>query len=246
MIVNKTKLGFGIINHESHGLLAGKIAWQISSKYRPQLFFETLIAVTEHDDRQLNFNEKQYLSENGIPLDFNEASTNVNAILKRMKRVVREAKNKSGWVRLLVSYHLEFLYTNLINESKKVKTFFTDEEQARIPILALYNSTDKKAREAYQVLKFSDRLSLILCQDETPSAGRSLEINTSIDDKTFYISRSDNDELIIKPWIFESKSFQLCIEEKLLETTHFKSSKEFENELNSITPTLKTWIISNE
>jgi len=184
MIVTKSKEGFHIINHAAHGLLAGKIATHIKHNLMPKQWFETIIAITEHDDRQLNFDEKNYLSDIGIPLDFTEESSTNIQVLKRMQRVINSVKSKSSWTRLLVSYHLQFLYGKLRSQSKKVDSFLLEERKMRSKILSDYKIDNKKGKAYYEILRFCDRLSLILCKNEVPTRGRKLEINTSIEGHT--------------------------------------------------------------
>lgn len=243
MIVNKSIVGIHIIFHEAHGLLAGKIANEIAVHYRPMHWFETLIAVCEHDDRQLNFDEKNYLSDIGVPLDFTEEKSSVHDVLIRMQRILKSATNKSLWVKLLISYHLEFIYGHLEKNSKRISALFKAEEISRKTILDVFNISDKKARTYYEFLRFCDRLSLILCNDETPEDGRLLEINTSIDGKTYFIKKNENDELIISPWIFTASEFELSIEERVLKVTQFVSSHQFETALMHTIPNFKKWTI---
>lgn len=243
MIVRKSVHGLHIILHSAHGLLAGKIASQIKHNLRSINWLETVISICEHDDRQLNFKEKDYLSKLGVPLDFTENSDSTAEIVKRMERVIRLAKNKSSWIRLMISYHLEFLYSDLKTKSKKIDFFLKNEENERKLIHNLYNISDIKGREIYQILLFSDRLSLILCKDETPSVGRFLEINKTINNKHYVIERREDDKLTVNPWIFEKDEFELQIEERLIEQVTFKSSKEFEKILMNTSPTLLSWTL---
>lgn len=243
MIVNITKDGLHIIYHAAHGLLAGKIANFILEKYRPSPWFETLVAVTEHDDRQLNFSEKNYLSDLGMPTDFTEENETVNQVIKRMRRVINHTNSKSSWSRLLVSYHLEFLYGELRHKSKRINVFFSKEEAQRSNILQLYSSTEAQAKRDYQFLRFCDRLSLILCKDETPDLGRTIEINTSINNIKFLIKKAEEEQLTIEPWIFNENSFELSVEERYIKTTHFQSSTDFEQTLMHTKPTLKKWLL---
>ena len=85
MIVRKSKYGLHILFHEAHGLLAAKIANEIKHDLRPIHWFDTLISICEHDDQQLNLDEKNYLSELGVPLDFTEDTGTVDEILKRIE-----------------------------------------------------------------------------------------------------------------------------------------------------------------
>lgn len=244
MIVRKSKFGLHIILHEAHGLLAGKIANEIQHDLRPINWFETLISICEHDDRQLNFDEKDYLSKLGVPLDFTEDSGTATEVLKRMQRVVLMAIRKSSWVRLIISYHLEFLYSDLKSHSKKIDSFLKNEEKERSLVLKNYGISETIGNQVYQFLIFCDRLSLILCKDETPTEGRSLEINKSIENERYMIKRGKEDKLIISPWIFEKDEFEVTVEERLLEQTTFKSSKEFEEKLMNTTPSIISWRIA--
>ncbi|AFL82546.1 hypothetical protein Aeqsu_3111 [Aequorivita sublithincola DSM 14238] len=241
MIVNKSIKGLHIIFHQAHGLLAGKIANEIKEEFRPPHWFETLIAVCEHDDRQLNFKEKDYLSEIGVPLDFTEDKSTVKEVLERMEKIISSANNKSRWIRLLISYHLEFIYSDYKNSSKQIAQFFENEEIERKIILKVYKFSDVKARAYYEFLRFCDRLSLILCNDEAPDCERLLEINTSIKEETYFIKKSEDDTLVISPWIFTSAKFELSVEERILKQTQFSSAKEFESILMATPPSLKKW-----
>lgn len=243
MIVNKSVIGLHIISHEAHGLLAGKIANEIAHNYRPINWFETLIAVCEHDDRQLNFKEKNYLSDIGVPLDFTEERSSVHDVMIRMARILKSAENKSQWVRLLISYHLEFIYSHLTDKSKRITSYFKEEEQARKLILKDFEISDQTGRTYYEFLRFCDRLSLILCKDEAPEAQRLLEINTSINGETFFIKKSKHGELMITPWIFTSNQFELSVEQRILRETQFTSSSQFEDTLMTTTPQLKKWTL---
>lgn len=241
MIVNQTHDGFRIIFHAAHGLLAGKIANALLPSFRPEPWFETLVAITDHDDRQLNFEEKNYLSVLGVPIDFIDEKQNIYEILKRIKRITREAKNKSSWTRLMISFHIEFLYGALAETSSYLKQFFIEDANERTVILKLYNLSIEQARANYEVLRFCDRLSLILCKDETPALGRLLEINHSIKDKTYFVKQNKEGHITIEPWVFQTNVIELCVEERYLEVAQFKSQKDFETQLMQESPSLKCW-----
>lgn len=243
MIVRKSKYGLHIILHEAHGLLAAKIANQIKHDKRPINWFDTLISICEHDDHQLNFTEKDYLSKLGVPLDFTEDTGTTAEVLKRMQRVISQSNNKSSWVRMMISYHLEFLYSDLQTTSKKIESFMSTEEKEREIVLNNYGISDTKGRKIYQYLLFCDRLSLILCKDETPTLGRSLEINKTIDNECYMIKRGEDNKLIVTPWIFENDEFEIGIEERLIEKTSFESSKQFEKELMKTLPSIIFWTL---
>nr|MBI1229778.1 DUF3891 family protein [Cytophagales bacterium] len=241
MIVRKTHQGLHIIFQASHGLLAGKIAEHVKIKYRPFLWLDTLVAIVEHDDQQLDFKENNYLSDLGIPLDFTEDSKSVLKSIKRAKRVFDHAKSKSSWTALLVSFHLDFLYGSLGEESIKAKQFLEAQRAFRKETITHFGIDEDKATSYYEILKFCDRCSLILCKEEVPDAERKLEINTSIDGKTFFIYRRKNGNLSVTPWCFEADTFELSIEETILEQTKYKNQQELKDVIEATPRTSVTW-----
>ena len=74
MIVTQTDTGWQIINQQAHGLLAVQIAlhWQVDK--RPVHWVETLIALTEHDDGQDNWEGRNHLTTAGAPLHFPDSA----------------------------------------------------------------------------------------------------------------------------------------------------------------------------
>ena len=244
MIVNRNQHGVTIIYHAAHGLLAGKIANRLRQDLRFEPWFDFLIAVSEHDDRQLDFNEKSYLSDSGIPINFSEEKKYVVDIMRRMQRVITTANGKSSFVRIMISSHLEFLYGSFRSKSKRIKDFLNREKSVRERTLTIYNMNSASLSHAYQFLRFCDRLSLILSMGKAPNNGRTLEINTSINNEAYFIKRTSKTKLNIKPWPFNTNEFTLSIEARVLEKACFDSEAQFQNEIQNKSPILKSWIIS--
>jgi len=122
---------------------------------------------------------------------------------------------------------------------------FMNEISMEIQELMKVNSlSDREVHDLYQVMVFADRCSLILCQNGVPAKNRELEINTSIQNNKYVISRNENDEIFIEPWIFEQDSFELSCEYKMLEKASFSGNKEFENCLRNTPSNLRHWKIS--
>ncbi|MFS4446532.1 DUF3891 family protein [Maribacter sp. 2307UL18-2] len=241
MIIRKSEKGLHIVYQASHGLLAGKIAQELKKEYRPKLWLDTLVAVVEHDDHQLDFDEKNYLSDLGMPLDFTEDTVSTTKVLKRAKRVIGQAKSKSLWMALLVSFHLEFLYGHLREESQGAKTFLDDQTKFRNDTMSHLGMGKKEAENAYELLRFCDRCSLILCKDEIPDSGRKIEINTSIENKTYFLLRKENACLTVEPWCFETNEFEVSIEETIIEQTKFKNQEEFKKVLEATERSRLIW-----
>lgn len=239
MIVKNTNIGWSIIQQSTHGLLAGKIANHLDFRFRHNLWSETLTAITEHDDEQLNFNEKNYLNEVGVPLNFTENKVSDQKVLERAQRIYDTSLTKSKWTALMVYLHLDFLYGEM--EYGPMQAFLKKHHTIKRVTYKLYGQDKNAAEESYQILRFCDRLSLILCQDEIPSSERDLEINTSIENKTYRISKQDTGEIMVVPWCFQEDSFELSIEECILQQALFADNQELEGALEKAEVKLKTW-----
>lgn len=244
MIVNQLNEGWEIFSHSSHGLLAGKIANEIQDKYKNENWVATLAAIIEHDDRQLNFDEKTYLTKIGAPRDFLLEDRNVHEIVKRSKRLINQAEEKSTWIAMLIIHHIRFIYEEMAHEKRTIANFLNELEK----IENQYRKDQKLSKEQvdaiYQVMVFADRCSLILCQNALPGKNRALEINTSIDNKQYFIKLKESSEITVNPWIFKRQSFTLNADYKLLKQNSFANNKEFEEALNESPVKLKSWSFS--
>lgn len=233
MIVRKSKDGYHIIYQAAHGLLAGKIALQLKKELHPSRWLETVIAVIEHDDQQLNFDEKKYVSDEGIPIDFQEQEQTVKQTLERSQRVFYQAKSKSLWTAMLVSFHLDFLYGELAREYKTANRFFTKQQKFRTSMFSHFNITKKEAVNHYQLLLFCDRLSLILCRNKLPDESRKLEINQSIGEERYFIYQTGEQSFCVEPWCFKETSFNLSVEESFIKRSDFKDQNSFRQQLSN-------------
>lgn len=241
MIVNTTNRGWEIISQYAHGLLAGRIAAQLHPKYRPKQWVETLTAIIEHDDKQIDLDSQSCLSEAGVPLDFTLSKPGPQSeVVERAKGLMELAMNKSRWIALFISCHLDFLYDRGA-VGKEMESFLKKQETFRKQALKVFGITEKQLTEYYQIVRFCDRLSLILCKNEVPAQGRKLEINTSISNETFFIRRDEKERLVIDPWCFKEKEFELSVEKRHLEQPTFPSAKALKKALDETDVTLKAF-----
>ncbi|MEO2062143.1 MAG: DUF3891 family protein [Christiangramia sp.] len=244
MIVNQVNEGWEIFSHSSHGLLAGKIANEIEDQYKCNNWAATLTAIIEHDDRQLHFSEKNYLTDLGTPRDFLLEKRKVGEITERSNRLLRQAEDKSIWVAMLIIHHLQFIYKDVAKEKKTLATYLDTLESKKRTYMKCYGLTQTDVQKMYQLMVFADRCSLILCQNAIPAMQRSLEINHSINNKTYWIREKENGTVQIDPWIFKNEQFSVTAEYKLLAQPSFGSNKEFESLLNKSDVKIREWVIA--
>jgi len=242
MIIKHCKEGWEIVSHYAHGLLAGKIAQHLRTKLRPQFWTDTLTAIIEHDDHLLDFEEKEYISDTGMPLDFTMSGGTDKETLEHARRVYDNSLQKSQLVALLVGRHLAYLYESLANEFAPMKEFLKEIDGHRKRQRSLYDMSKKNEDDSYDLVLFCDRLSLILCQEEIPDTGRMLEINSTIDGKKYFIQQTEKG-LNIEPWIFKKNRFQIEHEYRIITEPFFKSNMELRDALETANIGLRRYII---
>ena len=120
-----------------------------------------------------------------------------------------------------------------------MEAFLQGGKKFRREKVKVFGITEQQLNEYYQIMKFCDRLSLILCKDQVPENGRKLEINNSINDETYYVSKNVEDRLIIEPWCFKDASFDLSVETRYVKQATFSSGAALKKALNKTEATLK-------
>jgi len=241
MIVNTDANGFEVIYHSTHGLLAGKIANYIADEFFGHKKFETIIAITSHDDLQPSIEDGGHISENGMLKNFTENSQPIVAVVDRCKNIMLEAHRRSPYIEVLVSMHLDFLYTDLAKSSKMMSSFLSEQKTLREDLIKLHSISKSDFEKGYQVLLFCDRLSLILSQNQIPFEGREVEINKSIDGKKYFVREDEQGNLTVRPWIFNCEQFEVSIPVRRLKKTTFKNTSEFKDALRQCKINDKVW-----
>ena len=239
MIVIHLNEGWKVISQYTHGLLAGKLAVRLKPELKPKYWIDTLTGIIEHDDQQLDFDEEDYLTEIGTPQDFAMGAQSKKESLEHAERVYANSIQKSQMIALMVGRHLENLYSDLAKDLKGMREFLNNVKKRRKNQRSLYGISKSDEDAAYAVLLFCDRLSLILCRDQVPEVGREVEINSTIDDQTYYLKRVD-DKISIRPWPFDEKSFEVEFEYQILAQSQFDGNSDLRKSMSQSDVELET------
>jgi hypothetical protein len=237
MIVNNTLDGWEVIYQRAHGLLAAEIGQHWKSEERPEKWIETLIAISDHDDSQQYWHEKHHLTKQGTPEDFQLQPPD----LIQAKRVVEASKFKSAWISLLISTHVGNLYDNLESKNKEIKDFLHEQTLIRKKLLKELKHQKIELEEAYRLLYWCDRISLILCKNQVPPDEKSLEIAEGPNGVIYYILQRKDGTLEVSPWPFVIQSFKVEIETRQITTVVFKDDEALHKTLEATPITSKTW-----
>lgn len=243
MIVKHCEAGWEIVSHYAHGLLSGKIASQLKEEWMPEHWVDVLTGIIEHDDHLLDFEEQDYLTENGTPRDFMMEGGSNAETLEHARRVFSNAMQKSQMIALLTGRHLAFLYEALADEYAPMDEFLQHVDGLRKGQRKIYGLNKKGENHLYDLMLFSDRCSLILCQDNIPAVGRQVEINKTIDNQRYFLKRTDKGSLTVEPWPFQKETFQLDFEFRVLEGPTFKDNIELKEALEGATIKMRSYIL---
>lgn len=228
MIVKSHEKGWKIITQRSHGLLAAMIAYQYKIDLPNEIIVPTLIAIAEHDDGAAETLEDKNLTEMGAPRDFTVGGEPKKTSVKQKQSVMEIATSKSQLNALLTSMHINFIFQDFDkNQDKSLHTFLKDQAKNRTEILKHLNIDKKYADRLYRFVEWCDAFSLLICMDQIQPEGRKMEISESSDgdmNQTYYKSE---DMISVDPWVFNSDSFKVFYEYKIIEQLKFASIEEF-------------------
>lgn len=219
MIVTYGDEGWRVVTQRAHGMLAAQLAMQWKVKDRPARWVETLLAIAEHDDAEVELDGENLLTEQGGPLNFNMKVFD----LAHCEKLAALSITKSRYIALLTSMHMNFLYkheaaaASFLKEQKKIREMWRKE----------LGMKTKECESIYSLMEWCDACSLLLSQDQLQPEHRSIEISTGPDNNKFNLAKIDEERLAISPWPFEVPSLKVNFETRIIEQLQFKSSAEF-------------------
>ena len=237
MIVNTVPEGWEIIYQQAHALLAAQIAFEWRVSDRPERWVETLAAIAQHDDGQQGWAGRIGLTPAGAPANF----TMLPFSLEQARQVMDEAAFQGRWRSLLTSMHLSFLYEELRGQEEEIDAFLDEQQNNQKQWRRELKFTKPKARQAYDLMQWCDRLSLILCRGQLPEAERSLEISAGPDGVRYDVIQLQNGDIQVSPWPFQHKDFRVSVEASYLSQLQFSDEKELTRALKEAPIRIKTW-----
>jgi hypothetical protein len=223
MIVTYHEKGWQVVTQRAHGILAAQIAFHWNVRKRPLRWVETLLAIGEHDDAEIELDGEKLLTESGGPLNYSMKEFE----LKHCQRLALLTVTKSRYIALLTSQHMEFLYRKDAGSNKDAYQFLKDQEQLRLTLLAELGMKKHELEEIYALLEWCDAFSLLLCQCQVPKENRTIEISTGPNKKPYQLSEMGSGILTVEPWPFEARAFHVSFESRFLKQLEFQHSSQF-------------------
>ncbi|MBC6697377.1 DUF3891 family protein [Hymenobacter sp. BT190] len=223
MIVNHTPAGWQIIYQQAHALLAAQLLHQWPAFLPSDQWVGLLAAAAQHDDEQADWTGHYGLTPAGAPANF----TMKEFSLEQATRLMNAARFQGRWRSLLTSMHLSTLYESLRGQKPEIDAFLDEQQSQQKNWRRALHLTKAHAEQAYALLHWCDRLSLILCRQELPEMGRALEIYTGPDGHRHEVRRPTEDGPVqVQPWPFREPRVEVSVEASMLHQLQFAHDAE--------------------
>ncbi len=241
MIVNATQNGWEVIYHRAHALLAAQLAGQWRRKDAPLRLYETLAAISHHDDLEKEW-EEDVLTEAGAPKDFTlNSDADADVGVKKLANLAKNALYRGRWVALLISMHISRLNEPMRGKSSKLDKLLDEQLQNQQRWRKELGIEKEEVDAAYAFMQWCDRLSLILCQQELPDDERFLEISKGPEGQRYDIMQRSDNLVVVKPWPFQNDKFTVNVEACDLSKVKFESNTELTQALQEAPIKVLEW-----
>ena len=242
MIVNYTAAGWEIIYQQAHALLAAQLAYAWPPTLPPDRWVGLLAAITQHDDEQAAWHGRggHYgLTAAGAPANF----THQDFSLEQAAGVLAAARFQGRWRSLLTSLHLSCLYEGLRGQKTETDQFLDELRTRQQQWRRERKISKKEADQAYALLHWCDRLSLILCRHEIPEMGRAVEIYRGPDGTMHTLAQPEADgPVVVTPWPFQAAEIEVSVEAGMLTQLQFKDDAELAAALHTAPVETRRWV----
>jgi hypothetical protein len=239
VIVNSLQDGWEVIYQRSHAHLAALLvaAWRAAD--RIPNWTDLIIATAQHDDQEMFWNEVDHLTEIGAPMDFAVAELNTRRLQAQL--VIDNARRQGTLIALLISLHNSFLYEPMRGKDKLLDAFLDRQRKDQKAWLRQLKWSQEQAAKAYALLRWSDRMSLILCRRELPDNERALEVEPTPDGEMVQVRLRDDGSLSLDPWVFEQDQVKTSVEVRRLRQLKFSSERQLQRALDTAKIEVREW-----
>lgn len=242
MIVNYTAEGWQVITQRAHGIVAAQLAAQWKLSERPARWTETILAIAEHDDAEVELDGESLLASTGGPLNFDMKVFDAG----HCRRLAMLSQTKSRYIALLTSLHMEFLYRKDAGSIPEAKAFLTEQKKLRAAWQKELDLGEKETERCYNLLEWADACSLLLCRNALQPERRKLEISTGPNGQMHHLVQVDEKTVTVEPWPFAEKTFTVNFEWRAIAQLQFASSAEFREAFLAASVQETVWIFAKQ
>lgn len=237
MICSRTEDGWELVYQRAHALLAAMVVEAWRTDRHPARWFETLNAISQHDNGWQEWESGQRLHPNGEPIDFRETPT--KDVVAQAGRAVLRAHHQDVYAGLLVSRHISELHESRRGEDEALDALLDEQSALRAQWRRGLEMPEAEEDEAYAFLKWGDQLSLILCE-RTLQQRHEAPIWTACGVE-YRALRREGDAVAIEPWPYRCEAVDVGVDAFRLAQVSFESEDELSSVLMHTTPHRQRW-----
>lgn len=240
MIVTMTDRGWDVIHQPAHALLASKLAHHWKQNERSPFWTELLVAIAQHDSYQQGLDT---LTSKGVPKGFTVSKSEGEIdSLEQPREVIRQARYQGQYVALLLAKHIHTLYRAKHASSKTLAKFLDELEEDQKKWFKSLSISARQAESDYAIMLWCDRCSLILCQDQIPTAKRKIEVQHGPWGSRHFLWQREDRTLGVETWPFEEDEFSVDVEVHKLDQLCFDNDGELKKALQDADVECKNWL----
>ncbi len=242
MIVNPTEFGLEIIFQPAHALLSAQVAARTTWAGVVPHWWQTLVAVAQHDNGWHEWEQAPTLNGAGSPRNFTEMTP--QDAIAQWRRGVGRGLHQGRWVGLLISRHATSLYEARRGEVAALDAFLDEQGAQQARWIEALGVTEGEVARAYDVVRWSDWFSLVLCWRRVPEDGSAISLGAGPDGQGYTMRRLDGERLTVEPWPFIEARFVVTVEARRLFHPTFEEASALKQALEGAEIQLKSWQIT--
>ncbi len=243
MIVNQTDTGWDIIFQPAHALLSTQLAGRWKQDPNPPRWWDTLVAVAQHDNGWQEWEQEPKLTEAGQPMNF--INMPPPDAIAQWERGIARGRHQSRWVGLLISCHATSLYSGREGEVKVLDEFLERQKAQQKKWQTELGVSDDEVAVAYRWIRFFDWLSLVLCWQRLPTNGSPIELGIGPDGVKYEARAAANQQVTISPYPFTDDTFDVNVEVRTVHQRSYTDPDVFKAALWEGPSTVRTWTITH-
>jgi hypothetical protein len=221
MIVNPLNSGLEIIYQPAHALLSAQVAARWREAARPARWWETLVAVAQHDNGWHEWERAPQLDEEGVPRNF--VSMPPPDAIAQWQRGVARGRHQGRWVGLLISRHASYLFESRRGELAELDDFLEEQGAQQEQWMRELGATREEVDPAYAMIRWTDWLSLVLGWRRLPEDGSPISLGEASDGIRYDMLRRPDGSVTLQPWPFDEERFRVSVEVRRLSQSRFES-----------------------
>jgi len=229
MIVNYTVKGWEIITQRAHGLLAAQLAWRWKEKKPAGRWLETILAIADHDDTCIEFEDPDLLTDAGGPVNYSMRAFDA----EHCKLLSVASLAKSRYIALLSGMHLLFLYGKEARKNAHARVLLDEQRKLVVSLRRQLGLSAAEVQRTYAFMQWCDALSLLICQNALQPEQRMTEISQGPDKRSYEICQLGPNKLSVRPWPFDSGRFTVTVESRVIAQLAFESTAAFKKALQA-------------